>query len=327
MGNTLGFDELIQSVEEALLQRLSKFREPIRLYEPILYGLDKGGKRVRPVLLLMAVNLYKEDISAAMPAALAIEIFHNFTLLHDDIMDESDQRRGKRSVPSMYGVNQSLLSGDAMYALANSILTEAPQEKLFPLLQAFFKMNVEIMEGQQWDINFENQTRVSLDEYIEMIRLKTATLFATSLQMGGTIAEAPVEDIEALYKSGMNIGIAFQLRDDYLDVYGDSKTFGKPIGGDIAENKKTWLYIRAQQIAENKADLSWAAALKIEDKKEKYDAVKAVYDRYNLPEEGEKLIATYTQKALEELHTLKNVDSLVRGRLEKLYLKLAGRSV
>lgn len=227
-------------------------RSPQGLYEPIKYILSLGGKRIRPVLMLMAYNLYREDIASAYAAATAIEVYHNHTLLHDDLMDRSDMRRGKPTVHKVWNDNTAVLSGDAMLIQAFRYMTECPPEHLKEVMELFGLTTLEICEGQQLDMEFESRLDVKENEYIEMIRLKTAVLLAGSLKIGAMLAGASDSDADHLYNFGMHIGVAFQLQDDLLDVYGDPEVFGKKIGGDILCNKKTFMLIKALERADEK---------------------------------------------------------------------------
>lgn len=227
-------------------------RTPAGLYEPIKYILSLGGKRIRPVLMLMAYNLYREDIITAYAPATAIEVYHNHTLLHDDLMDRSDMRRGKPTVHKVWNDNTAVLSGDAMLIQAFRYMTDCPPEHLKDVIKLFGLTTLEICEGQQLDMEFESRLDVKEDEYIEMIRLKTAVLLAASLKIGAMLAGASDSDAEHLYNFGMHIGVAFQLQDDLLDVYGDPEVFGKKIGGDILCNKKTFMLIKALERADEK---------------------------------------------------------------------------
>ena len=242
-----------------LLDKINKYiadiqftRTPKGLYEPIEYTLSLGGKRIRPVLMLMAYNLYREDVASIYEPATAIEVYHNHTLLHDDLMDRSDMRRGKPTVHKVWNDNTAVLSGDAMLILAFRYMTACPAEHLKEVMELFSLTMLEICEGQQLDMEFESRGDVTEDEYIEMIRLKTAVLLAGSLKIGAILAGATAEDAENLYKFGMQIGVAFQLQDDLLDVYGDPEVFGKKIGGDILCNKKTYMLIKALDRADAK---------------------------------------------------------------------------
>lgn len=242
------------------ISKLQYNRTPKGLYDPIEYVLSLGGKRIRPVLMLMAYNLYKDDVSTVMSQAVALETYHNYTLLHDDLMDRSDMRRGKATVHKVWNENTAILSGDAMLVLAYQFLTRNTPAHLDEILGLFSQTALEICEGQQFDMEFETRENVTADEYIEMIRLKTAVLLAASLKIGAILAGASTADADALYTFGMQIGIAFQLKDDFLDVYGNPELFGKNIGGDILCNKKTFMLIKALERADEaqrKELLTW----------------------------------------------------------------------
>ncbi|MGG6543846.1 UNVERIFIED_CONTAM: polyprenyl synthetase family protein [Prevotella sp. 15_C9] len=237
-------DELLKKVNN-YLKVLAYNRKPESLYEPIKYVLDLGGKRIRPILLLFGYNLYKESPENVLSSACALETYHNYTLLHDDLMDEASIRRGQPTVHRKWNANQAILSGDSMLVLAYERLAKCDARHLPAVLSLFTETALQIGEGQQYDMEFEKRDDVSVEEYIEMIRLKTSVLLACAIKMGAILADAPKEDAENLYKFGEQIGLAFQLQDDYLDVYGDPKVFGKEIGGDIVSNKKTYMLITA----------------------------------------------------------------------------------
>ena len=234
----------------AYLEQMPYSRPPKGLYEPIAYELSLGGKRIRPVLMLMAYNLYKEDVEVILPQAAGLETYHNHTLLHDDVMDHADMRRGKPTVHNVWDENAAILSGDAMLILAYRLMADCCKDKLADVLALFTETTMEICEGQQWDMEFETRMDVKVDEYIEMIRLKTSVLLAAALKIGACLADAPEEDAQKLYDFGVKMGLAFQLQDDWLDVYGDPKVFGKNIGGDILCNKKTYMLITAFEKAD-----------------------------------------------------------------------------
>lgn len=248
------FHDILRIVNTSL-EELSWEREPQGLYAPIAYTLSLGGKRVRPALTLMACNLFSDDLTPAIQPALGIEIFHNFTLLHDDIMDKADIRRGKPTVHKYWNENTAILSGDIMQILAYVLISEAPAAHLKKVLDVFSRTAIEVCEGQQYDMDFENRETVDADAYLEMIRLKTAVLLGCSLYIGAIIGGANENDARNLYQFGVNIGIAFQLKDDLLDVYGNEENFGKKVGGDILCNKKTFLLIHAKKLAEGKIKL------------------------------------------------------------------------
>lgn len=264
------------------------------LYAPIAYALQGGGKRLRPVLMLAACDAFGGDVAACLPAALGVEIFHNFTLVHDDVMDHSDTRRGRATVWKQWDMNTAILSGDTMTTIAYDYAAKCPAQYLGAIIGLFGKMTLAVYEGQQIDTEFETATSVSLDRYIEMIRLKTSALIAYALQMGAVIGGASQADAELMHRYGDSLGIAFQMQDDYLDVYGDTATFGKPIGGDILNEKKTWLHILACEhdpMAVRKA----SAGLNGEDK---IKAVTRLYDSLGLRQKGEEMVEKHIADAL-----------------------------
>lgn len=281
-------------------------RQPQGLYAPIEYTLSLGGKRIRPVLLLMAYNLYREDVASAYDAAAAIEVYHNHTLLHDDLMDRSDMRRGKPTVHRLWNENTAVLSGDAMLILAFRLLRTLPQEHLAEVIDSYSLTMLEICEGQQLDMEFESRNDVAESEYIEMIRLKTAVLLALGLRTGALLAGATAADAARLYDFGMQMGIAFQLQDDLLDVYGDPAVFGKKIGGDILCNKKTYMLIKALERAgaEDRALLErWLAAEEFRPE-EKIREVTALYDRLDIRNICENKIREHYTLAMESLEAV-----------------------
>ena len=276
---TYNANQLLDKVN-AFMKQMPYARPPKGLDEPIAYELSLGGKRVRPVLMLMAYNLYKEDVDTILSQAVGLETYHNHTLLHDDVMDQADMRRGKPTVHNVWNENTAILSGDAMLILAYRLMADCDKEKLADVLHTFTETTMEICEGQQWDMEFETRMDVKVEEYIEMIRLKTSVLLAAALKIGACLAGAPAEDAQKLYDFGVKVGLAFQLQDDWLDVYGDPKVFGKNIGGDILCNKKTYMLITAleQADARQREELEkWLAAKHCEPA-EKIAAVTALYD-------------------------------------------------
>lgn len=279
---------------------------PKDLYDPIAYILDLGGKRIRPVLVLMAAHVFSENPLSAMPAALAVEIFHNFTLLHDDVMDHADIRRGKPTVHKKWNENAAILSGDAMLILAYQHLAKVEADKLASLLPVFSQTAIEVCEGQQYDMDFETRQDVTVDEYMEMIRLKTAVLLGCALKLGALHSGSSLTDADHLYRFGESIGLAFQLKDDLLDVYGDVAKFGKNIGGDITSNKKTFLLISALQNSEGAmhAELKNWISLSVFDRDEKVEAVRAIYDALELKRISEERMKFYYDKAIDSLNQL-----------------------
>ena len=288
-------------------------QQPGELYEPIRYILSLGGKRLRPLLTILAYRLYEEEdkIHQILDPALSVEVFHNFTLMHDDIMDEAPLRRGKPTVHKKWNANIAILSGDVMLVRAYDLLLGVPADKLPAIIRAFNKCASEVCEGQQWDMNYESRQQVSEKEYLEMIRLKTAVLLGFSLKMGGVLAGASEKDCQCLYDFGVNIGISFQLKDDLLDVYADQEKFGKQVGGDIIANKKTFLLIEALEKAnpQQKTELEdWLTRVTF-DKEEKVEAVKKIYDALNIPGLTRQKMNDYFQSGMQHLQQIKVDES------------------
>jgi geranylgeranyl diphosphate synthase, type II len=278
-------------------------KEPKNLYEPINYILELGGKRMRPVLTLMTAEIFDSKFKKALPAALAVEVFHNFSLIHDDIMDDAPLRRGKVTVHEKWNINTGILSGDAMLILAYQNF-EQYQPKIFrKLAKLFSKTALEVCEGQQWDVDFEKRTDVTIPEYLQMIEYKTAVLVAAAMKMGAIIAETSKENSNLIYEFGLNLGLAFQLQDDYLDAFGDPKTFGKQVGGDIIENKKTYLYLKAMEFASEaeQAQLLQLFSIQPEDANEKIKSAKAIFNSSGASKATQLAIQEYTLKAFETL--------------------------
>ena len=309
---------LLDIIEKSLSELGYAEQEPRALFEPIGYTLSLGGKRVRPLLCLLACRLYSDNIATALPIARALEVFHNFTLLHDDLMDKSPIRRGQPTVYRKWNDNTAILSGDAMSIEAYRSLEgiENPQ-LLFKVLPFFNKMAIEICKGQQYDMDFEVHEHVSVAEYIEMIRLKTAVLLGAALRLGALAAGAYDSDAQILDEVGQALGLAFQIQDDYLDVYGDEKTFGKPIGGDIMNGKKTLmlLYTQAKLERDDRAELDRLMQLGQEHKEERISGVRRLYDKAGTPIYAQHEIERLTQEALTKLRGL----GLKQERLEPLY--------
>ena len=305
------------------IESLNWDKEPKGLYEPIGYALASGGKRVRPTLALMAAEvivngglLNGDAIEQTVPAALALEVFHNFTLLHDDVMDRAEIRRGRPTVHVKWNDNTAILSGDQMLIEAYKLLAEVPVDKLPQVLKWFNEMATGICEGQQMDVDFEHMSQVTLDDYMKMIELKTSVLLANAMRIGGYIAGATPVQQEALYQYGLHIGLAFQVQDDILDVYGDPKTFGKAIGGDICCNKKTALLITALENAdaESKAELlQWIMAT--DRNEEKIAAVTEIYNRLGVRQTCEAIMEEHTALALAQLDKLPQNDTTERLRV------------
>jgi geranylgeranyl diphosphate synthase type II len=288
------------------IAKLNWEREPKGLYAPIAYTMAAGGKRVRPQLAMIACGIFGGNEQEVAPAAMALEVFHNFTLLHDDVMDKAEVRRGRPTVHIQWNENTAILSGDQMMIEAYKLLAEVPADKLHKVLRLFNKMATEICEGQQYDVDFESQEHVTIEEYLKMIRLKTSVLLATALQIGSYLAGANEAQQEALYQFGINVGLAFQIQDDILDVWGDPKTFGKAVGGDISCNKKTYVYLTAQKLADDELTEElhqWYGSV-LDDNTEKIAAVKGIFEQLNVRAACEAVVEDYTQKALLILDTL-----------------------
>ncbi|MGB8704467.1 MAG: polyprenyl synthetase family protein [Gillisia sp.] len=282
-------------------------KEPVNLYEPIVYILNLGGKRLRPVLVLMAAELFDTPYQQALNAALAIEVFHNFSLVHDDIMDEAPLRRGKMTVHERWDLNTGILSGDAMLINAYQLFENYKGETFKELAQLFTKTAIEVCEGQQYDMDFENREDVEIEDYLKMIEFKTAVLVGASLKMGAIVAQAPEDCKDALYEYGRLLGIAFQLQDDYLDAFGDPETFGKQLGGDIIENKKTFLYLTALQKASKTEarQLEHLYSINPADSTGKIDAVRTIFQTSGAADAVLQEIEKYTLQAFQ---VLENID-------------------
>lgn len=292
------------------LDNIPYTRKPETLYEPIRYVLSLGGKRIRPVLMLMSYNLYKDDADTILPTACGLETYHNYTLLHDDLMDNADMRRGHATVHKKWDANTAILSGDSMLVLSYQRIAQCAPQYLPQILELFTTTALEIGEGQQYDMEFETRDDVCEAEYIEMIRLKTSVLLACAMKMGAIQAGASPADQDALYRYGESLGLAFQLQDDYLDVYGDPSVFGKNIGGDITSNKKTFMLINALLRAEgqDKAELEAWIARKDFDRQEKVDAVTHLYTKLGIDRLARERIEYYTREALSCLDAVNTPD-------------------
>ena len=300
----------IQEKVNAYIASLPYERKPKSLYDPIEYVLAAGGKRIRPSFVLMAYNLFHDDVDRILPVATALETYHNYTLLHDDLMDKADMRRGRPTVHKKWDDNTAILSGDTMLVLAYEHLAKCDTKYLKPALDLFTETALEVSEGQQFDMEFETRNDVAEEEYIEMIRLKTSVLLACALKMGAVVAGASDADANALYAFGEKVGLAFQLQDDLLDVYGDPKVFGKAIGGDITSNKKTFMLINAFNIAdaETRAELErWTTATEF-DPAEKIAAVTEIYNRLGIDKLAEQRIKEYFEQSRQHLDELSVSD-------------------
>ncbi|RLD63268.1 MAG: polyprenyl synthetase family protein [Bacteroidetes bacterium] len=294
-------------------------KEPKQLYEPIKYILSLGGKRIRPVFVLMACNLFSDEIEKAIDSALALEIFHNFTLLHDDIMDNSSLRRNKPTVHTKWNSNVAILSGDAMLIIAYEYITRIKSNNYSEIINVFNKTALQVCDGQQYDMNFETKELVSESDYLKMIKLKTAVLIAASLKIGALIGGALPEDAELLYSFGINIGMAFQIQDDFLDVYGDTEVFGKKTGNDILTNKKTYLLIKAFELAKGSDYKELYNKIFVDNKpsEEKFDKVVEIYNKLEIKKVAENKIAEYFDKAFKLINEL-SVSSERKNELMSL---------
>ena len=316
------FQKYLDTVNQAIAA-IPYPEQPSQLYEPIAYHMALGGKRVRPVLTLMACDAMGGDPEVAIDAAVGLEMFHNFTLLHDDVMDNADVRRGKPTVHRRWDANTAILSGDTMLTIATQY---AARTANWQVVELFNKTAIEIYEGQQWDMDFEDRNDVTVDEYINMIRLKTSVLLGCALKTGALLADADGEQADLLYEAGVNMGLAFQLRDDVLDVWGDPKTFGKEIGGDIMNNKKTFLLINAMLLA--KGDDADELRHWLNDpcaaREEKVATVTALYERLGVRQLAEDAISHYNDRAIVAFNQVKMSDEDKQTFIQ-LANQLAGR--
>ena len=281
-------------------------KEPANLYQPIDYILELGGKRLRPILTLMTADIFDVDYKLALPAAMAVEVFHNFSLVHDDIMDDAPLRRGKITVHEKWNVNTGILSGDAMLILAYQYFEKYQPKTFRKLAKLFSKTALEVCEGQQYDVDFETRNDVTIPEYLKMIEYKTAVLVAAAMKMGAIIAQTSKENSKLIYDFGLNLGLAFQLQDDYLDAFGDPETFGKQVGGDIIENKKTYLYLKALEFStdEDMEILTKLFSVRAEDNSNKIKIVKELFNATGASAATQKAIQEFTVKAFETLEKL-----------------------
>ncbi len=308
---TSSVEQILHLVEEAI-HRLEFPNQPTNLYEPIRYTLGLGGKRMRPVLVVLAHEMFGGNSADAMPAAMAVEVFHNFTLLHDDLMDKAPLRRGKSTVHHKWSPEIAILSGDAMFVKSCQLISQCRSARKESALQIFLSTAMEVCEGQQYDMDFEQMDTVTVPQYLDMIRLKTAVLLGASLSIGATLAGADERDVQNLYDFGVNLGTAFQLQDDILDVFGDEEKFGKQVGGDILANKKTFLLLRAFEKAkvEDLENLHfWIRGNTWSEKhtaQEKVAAVKSIYTNLGIREEAE--------------HKMDELYSIAEDRLDQLHL-------
>ncbi|WP_147678269.1 polyprenyl synthetase family protein [Algibacter pacificus] len=310
------------------LKNYSTAKEPKNLYQPIQYILELGGKRLRPVLTLMAADIFGGDYKEALNAALSIEVFHNFSLVHDDIMDDAPLRRGHKTVHEKWDINTGILSGDAMLIMAYQLFENYEAPVFLELAKLFSKTALEVCEGQQYDVDFETRTDVTVVEYLKMIEYKTAVLVAAAMKMGAIVTKASKEDQDHIYSFGRYLGIAFQLQDDYLDAFGDPETFGKQVGGDIIENKKTYLYLKALEFSNetDSAELTQLFASNPEDVATKIEKAKLFFVNSGSADATKKAIETYTLKAFEVLESL-NIPEGKKATLKTFGSNLMSRVV
>jgi len=317
-----------QDVFSEHLKTYLNYKEPANLYNPVNYILDIGGKRLRPVLTLMTAEIFNSNYKKALQAALSIEMFHNFSLVHDDIMDEAPLRRGEQTVHEKWDINTGILSGDAMLIMAYQLFEDYEPHVFQALAKLFSKTALEVCEGQQYDVDFETRNDVTIDEYLKMIEYKTAVLVGAAMKMGAIVADASNSCQKSIYDFGKNLGIAFQLQDDYLDAFGDPKTFGKQVGGDIIENKKTYLYIKALEFSEEKDQKTLANlfASHPENPSQKVETVKQLFISSGSAEATKVAIKNYTEEAFSVLDNL-NVSEEKKELLKDFGEALMNRSV
>ncbi|MBC8320400.1 MAG: polyprenyl synthetase family protein [Bacteroidetes bacterium] len=320
------YEQLAEYFEEQL-HKIKYNDKPLELYNPIKYTLSFGGKRIRPVITLMGCELFCDDYKKALPQAIAIELFHNFTLIHDDIMDNAPIRRGKETVFKKWDSNIAILSGDTLFALAYHYAQQADKEILQDTLAVFNKTAIEVCEGQQFDLNFENNNNVSVDEYINMIRLKTGVLFGASIKIGALIGGAPKDDARLLYDFGVNIGLGFQLKDDLLDTFGNENIFGKKTGGDIITNKKTFLYLKALEVADNETREKLISLYNMPDIDPDYKvkSVNSIFTKFQIDITANKEIEKYFIAGMENLDNI-NISVSKRQYLRETAVKMIDRN-
>ena len=321
----------IEKYQTAFINYLEEYtvvKEPKGLYDPIQYILNLGGKRLRPVLTLMSAEIFGIDFKKALNAALSIEVFHNFSLVHDDIMDDAPLRRGEVTVHEKWNINTGILSGDAMLIMAYQLFENYDAQVFQSLAKLFSKTAIEVCEGQQYDVDFETRNNVTIAEYLKMIEYKTAVLVGAAMKMGAIVANASIEDQNSIYNFGRYLGIAFQLQDDYLDAFGDPKTFGKQVGGDIIENKKTYLYLKTLEFAtvKDKEELKVLFNQELKDNTKKIEVVKRLYTSTGATDKTKQEIENYTNKAFSVLETL-NISEDKKSLLKTFGNSLMSRSV
>ena len=317
-----------QEIISSHFETLSLQKEPKNLYEPIEYILSLGGKRLRPVLTLLTSEIFDVECKKALDAATAVEVFHNFSLIHDDIMDDAPLRRGNETVHEKWNINTGILSGDAMLILAYQFFENYEPKTFRELAKLFSKTALEVCEGQQYDVDFETRDDVSIPEYLKMIEYKTAVLVGAAMKMGAIVAETSEENKNLIYDFGLNLGIAFQLQDDYLDAFGNPETFGKQVGGDIIENKKTYLYLKAIEFAkpEVKEQLLHLFSIQPNDNTDKIASVKEIFNQTGASEATQKAIQDYTFKAFETLEEMQ-ISTDKKTVLKAFGEKLMNRNV
>ena len=317
-----------QEVFLSYLNDKNLVKEPVNLYQPVDYILHLGGKRIRPVLTLMGASVFSKEYKKALPAAFAIEMFHNFTLVHDDIMDDAPLRRGKETVHEKWDLNTGILSGDAMLILAYQYFENYSPIIFQKLAKLFSKTALEVCDGQQLDVDFETRNDVTISEYIQMISLKTSVLIGAALKMGAIVSEANETDAQKLYDFGLALGIAFQLQDDYLDTFGDPKTFGKQVGGDIIENKKTYLYLKSLELADKNDQKTFINLFsqKKADNITKIKTVQQLFKKYNIATHVKKQIELYTNKAFTILETMQ-ISTHAKKELKEFGIGLMDRNI
>lgn len=321
----------IEKYQEEFIKYLEEYqivKEPKGLYDPIQYILNLGGKRLRPVLTLMSAEIFNVDFKKALNAALSIEVFHNFSLVHDDIMDDAPLRRGQVTVHEKWNINTGILSGDAMLIMAYQLFENYDAATFQALAQLFSKTALEVCEGQQYDVDFEVRNDVIIPQYLKMIEYKTAVLVGAAMKMGAIVAKASKEDQDSIYDFGRYLGIAFQLQDDYLDAFGDPKTFGKQVGGDIIENKKTFLYLKALEFAskDDKNTLEDLFSKNLDDNTEKIETVKSLFSSTGATNKTKEEIEIYTNKAFSVLEKL-NISNDKKELLKVFGNNLMSRTV
>jgi geranylgeranyl diphosphate synthase type II len=321
----------IEKYQQAFIEHLNSYsiiKEPKGLYNPIQYILSLGGKRLRPVLTLMTTEVYNCNYKKALNAALSIEVFHNFSLVHDDIMDDAPLRRGKETVHEKWGINTGILSGDAMLIMAYQLFENYDAATFQSLAKLFSKTALEVCEGQQYDVDFETRNDVSIPEYLKMIEYKTAVLVGAAMKMGAIVAGASEEDQNSIYEFGKNLGIAFQLQDDYLDAFGNPETFGKQVGGDIIENKKTYLYLKALEfsVEEDRIELNDLYTVGSHDNNAKVNVAKRIFNTSGASKATQQEIKNYTNKAFSVLDTL-NISEEKKQLLKAFGNQLMNRNV